>query len=121
MNIVKILFRPEFKDALLSGRKICTARSKPMGAAGDRFQAFGAWFDLKRVEDVALWEVKSRWEDEGCESPEHFVEVWNSIHPKVKYQDYNRVYLHEFKKVERGRPNEEERSDWLQLHKGVVE
>lgn len=102
MNIVNIPFRQEFKEVLLSGRKICTVRSKRLGAGGDRFQAFGAWFEIVRVGDVALWEVKNRWKDAGFNSPEHFVEIWNSSHPKVKYADYNRVYLHEFKKGRHG-------------------
>jgi hypothetical protein len=99
MNIVQIPFKAAFKEVLLSDQKVCTARTKRMGAAGDRFQAFGSWFALRSVEDVALWEVALLWKEEGCTSQEHFIEIWKSIHPKTGYSEAQRVYLHRFQRV----------------------
>lgn len=97
--IVTIPFKAFFKDPLLSGAKICTARSKPMGEPGDQFMAFSATFELLTVHQVFLETVSNLWRDEGCRSREHFIEVWNGIHPRSGYSDQQRVWLHRFKKV----------------------
>ena len=97
---VRIPFRPMFEEPMRTGVKTCTSRSKIMGQPGDRFRAFGKWFEIVSVEDVALCEVAALWKEEGCESREDFIEVWNSIHPVKKYSDYQRVYLHRFKHAE---------------------
>ena len=99
MNIVKIPFKPYFREPMLAGTKVCTARTRRMGAGGDRFQAFGAWFDLKSVEEEPLHIVADLWRPEGCTSREHFVDVWNEIHPRIGYVPHQIVYLHWFKKV----------------------
>lgn len=99
MTIVRIPFRPFFRKSLLDGVKTCTARTSRMGAGGDRFQAFGAWFELRSVTEETLHAVSDLWRQEGCESREHFVSIWNSIHPKVGYIPHQVVYLHRFKKV----------------------
>lgn len=101
MTLVKIPFKPYFKEPMLSGVKVCTARTKYMGHPGDRFLAFGAEFEIVNVEDVYLLQVAMIWKEEGCESEEHFKQVWQEIHPVVGYQEYQRVKLHHFRKVER--------------------
>lgn len=100
MAVINIRFRPFFREPMLSDSKVCTARKKRMGEAGDIFEAFGASFRLIEVVDKYLFEVASLWKQEGCQSREHFVEVWNSIHPRRCYDDYQRVYLHRFQRIE---------------------
>jgi hypothetical protein len=97
--IVTIRFKPYFKDALLSGVKVCTARTKIHGKPGDTFQIFDAVFEILSVEEVRLYEVASLWREEGCTSEEHFKAVWREIHPVVGYDDYQIVKLHRFKRM----------------------
>ena len=97
---IRIPFRPHFREPLINGIKTCTARSRIMGEPHDRFIAFGHQFELLLVEDVDLYNVSLLWQEEGCTSREHFIEVWNDIHPRKKYSDSQRVYLHRFRKVE---------------------
>ena len=99
MNVVNIPFRPSFKDALVSGTKTCTARTKRYGAGGDRFLAFDQWFDLKSVTEEPLHVVADLWQQEGCTSREHFIEVWESIHPGTGYRPEQMVFLHRFQLV----------------------
>lgn len=97
--LIKIPFKPFFKEPMLSGVKVCTARTKRMGEPGDTFEAFGAIFELVTVHQVFLESVSHLWRDEGCRSREHFIEVWNGIHPRSGYSDQQRVWLHRFKMV----------------------
>ena len=98
--MIKIPFKPYFEQPMLEGVKQYTSRSKRMGNPGDRFLAFGKEFALLSVEDVDLYTVSLLWKEEGCRSREHFIEVWNEIHPRVGYSDMQRVYLHHFKLAE---------------------
>jgi hypothetical protein len=99
MSYFSLKFRPMFAMPLLTGVKTCTSRTKKMGNPGDRFVAFGAEFELLSVEEKRLDEVRLLWKEEGCQSEEHFKEVWKSIHPKVGYDDYQIVKLHTFKLI----------------------
>lgn len=100
MSDVTISFKTMFKDVLLSGVKVCTARTSRNGQPGDRFEAFGAIFELKSVTEEQLHYVADLWYQEGCTSHAHFVEVWTSIHPRAGYRPKQIVYLHRFKKVQ---------------------
>jgi hypothetical protein len=99
MSLVKIPFKPYFKEPLLNGVKTCTARTKRMGEPGDTFMAFGASFELVSVEEVRLYEVASLWKEEGCTSEEDFKGIWETIHPRTGYSEYHIVKLHRFKMV----------------------
>jgi len=94
---VKIPFRPYFCRALTSGVKVCTARSSRMGNPGDTFTACGETFELLSLTDEDLYTVSTYWKEEGCNSREHFIEIWNEIHPCKHYSDSQRIYLHRFK------------------------
>lgn len=98
---IDIPFRPSFRDPMLADVKVCTARTRRMGEPGDTFDAFGATFELRSVEDISLYEVSLLWKEEGCTSREHFIAVWNGIHKRKPYSDSQRVYLHRFKKEAR--------------------
>ena len=93
---IRLPFQLHFREALLSGVKCYTARKKRMGVPRDRFIAFGRQFELLSIEDVDLYTVSLLWKEEGCTSREHFIEVWQSIHPRIGYSDSQRVYLHHF-------------------------
>lgn len=99
MSEITIPFKPYFKEPLLNGTKQYTSRSKPMGKPGDTFTAFGQQFELLSVKDVDLYTVSTMWKEEGCTSREHFISVWNEIHPVKTYSDSQRTYLHHFKSV----------------------
>ncbi len=74
---VTIPFRPEFKDALLEGRKTKTARTKKYGERGDQFEAFGAPFVILKVEKIRLSDIASKFfAEEGVESPEAYQKKW---------------------------------------------
>lgn len=99
MRMITIPFKSFFKEPLLSGVKVCTARTKAMGIPGNIFEAFGAQFELKSVSEEKLTIIADLWLQEGCRSREHFIEVWNDIHPRAGYQPDQVVFLHRFKKV----------------------
>ena len=85
---------------MVTRRKIMTSRSKQYGVPGDTFEAFDCQFILTDVRDEALGVVATEFfHEEGCDSKEEFIAIWNSIHPRVGYSDSQRVYLHEFHRV----------------------
>lgn len=99
---VKISFLERFKDPLLSGEKTWTSRTKRYGKVGDTFDAFGATFEIQKVERSPLYYVASNFEEEGCKSFEDFVELWSKIHYRKGYVPSQVVWVHVFKKVEGG-------------------
>lgn len=99
MSMVTIRFKPYFREPMLAGVKTCTSRTQGMGRPGDTFEAFGAQFRLVSVDAVPLAEVASLWREEGCQSEEHFKEVWREIHPVKGYDAAQIVTLHRFRKV----------------------
>lgn len=99
-RINKIPFWERFKTDLLRGDKIMTTRSKKYGNKGDRFEAFGHIFEITCVKKLPISLIVNEfYEEEGFESPDEFIRVWEQIHPKVGYQPEREYYLHLFKKV----------------------
>jgi len=101
--MIEIPFLPEFKEALASGKKTATTRNKRYAKRGSRFTAFGMSFELLSVGKVSLWMVAyAFYEEEGLDSPEAFIDVWNRLHRRKKYEDdYKlKVWLHLFRRVE---------------------
>lgn len=97
---VKVPFLPEFKERLIAGRKWATTRTKRLGDVGDQFVAFGQRFEFTKVCDLPLFAVAAEhYQAEGFTSPEGFIDIWNNIHPRVRYNEIQRVYYHEFKLV----------------------
>lgn len=98
---IQIPFLPVWKTLMLNGVKTHTCRSKRYGAPGDRFRKFGATFELVFVEKASLQLVRDcYWQQEGCRSPEHFMQVWEEIHPGRGFVSSDKRWLHEFRKVE---------------------
>lgn len=96
---VTIQFWERFREPLLAGVKVCTARTRPMARVGDTFDAFGARFEVIETTQVCLRDVCELYKDEGCQSREEFVEVWKGIHPRAGYREDQVVWLHRFKKI----------------------
>ena len=96
-----IPFRHEFKNRMLTGKKIATSRTKRYGMAGDRFNVFGQDFEILSCERVMLGDVaKIYHSQEGFPTPEAFLELWAEIHPKAKFDLTKPVWLHRFKMVD---------------------
>lgn len=101
MSLKKIPFQRRFETPLLEGRKTCTSRPRRMGDEGDIFKAYGQTFEITFVEHIRLGLVAEQlYEQEGCDSPEDFIEVWRSIHPRRGYVLGDPVWVHHFKKLE---------------------
>ena len=110
--MIKIPFLPEFKEAILSGKKTATTRSKRYGKPGDILSMFSNGFIftpqadshvLTHVVQVPLYVVASFfYKEEGLDSPEAFIEVWDRIHRRKKYEDDQKlkVWLHLFRGVD---------------------
>ena len=78
MGQFEIPFLPEFQEAMLSGRKTVTSRTKKYGEPGDWFEVFGAEFHLIKVFKATLNQIAFLgWYSEGLSSPGDFVGVWN--------------------------------------------
>lgn len=99
--IIEIPFKDYWKYKMINNIKTCTSRNKRYGLPGDRFKQFDTWFELTDVYQVTLLNVKSNfYQQEGCNTPEEFEQIWNQIHPIKKFVPEQIVWLHEFKKVE---------------------
>jgi hypothetical protein len=81
MSLVKIKFSQEMGEAAISGNKCCTTRSETKGRPGDEFEIDGARFRILDVGPATLGAVRDQfYRLEGCESPEAFVQLWQSLH-----------------------------------------
>jgi hypothetical protein len=95
---IKIPFKKEFKDAILSGVKDTTSRNKRYGIPGDTFEIFGKKFELIVVKNVQLSYVRAYyWKREGAKSMDDFVRIWIEIHPRKGYVAQQYVWLHTWK------------------------
>jgi hypothetical protein len=91
---------PEWKEKMLTGVKTHTCRSQRYGEPGDQFEVFGATFELVRVWIATLDTVAMRYFDvEGCASPDEFIEVWDKIHPRRRFNPDDVRWLHHFRLV----------------------
>jgi len=100
MSDIFIPFLPEWKDKMLDGIKTHTCRSKAYGKPGDRFEIFGATFELISIRQTTLADVAlNYYQQEGCQTPLEFTEVWDKIHPRRKFNPDDVRWLHHFKKV----------------------
>lgn len=93
-------FRPEFKDAVLSGRKTATCRTKRYGDPGDELRTPFGSVRLTAVVERMLWDVAENYfREEGLESSEDFQQVWKKLHPRAGFRPNDIVYLHRFEVV----------------------
>lgn len=95
MKQVYIPFLPEFKDAILGGRKFVTTRSKKYGDVGDVFTIFGETFILTSIFKRPLDSVATLlYEAEGFNSRAEFIECWEKIHPRVGFVPNREYWVH---------------------------
>ena len=95
-------FKRYFKNRMLTGKKTATSRTKMLGKPGDRFEAFGEWFQFFKVDRMMLGDVaKLFFHEEGFETKEDFLDCWAEIHPRAKFDLTKPVYLHQFVIVEK--------------------
>lgn len=98
---VHIPFQEQFREAMLSGRKVCTSRTKWYGKVGDTFEVFGATFEVTECESESLWYVKENlYGLEGFDSPAQFDQCWSHLHPRKGFCPEQVVWIHWFKRVE---------------------
>lgn len=100
------LFRVPMNDwsveRLEQGRKTATTRTERYGEPGDRFEAAEQTYELTHVVEVPLAVVAEYfYSEEGAESPDEFVEVWNDIHYRRGFEAEWPVWLHLFREVDR--------------------
>jgi len=102
---IDIPFNDWSKNRLLDRRKTATTRSKRYGEPGDTFEVdlsprpFKS-YELVSIELMTLKEIaEEHYDEEGAESPQEFIEVWNEIHPFRKYRPDDKKWFHKFKEV----------------------
>lgn len=105
MEEIKIPFNKWSKEKLVLRSKIATSRNKTYGYIGDTFKInLGdsvRTYRIECVETVSLYFVANYcYKMEGADSPKEFIDIWNSIHWKKKYDPQHRVRLHCFKEVD---------------------
>jgi len=98
---INLPFLPEFEEAMLSGRKRATSRTRKFGNVGDTFVAFGCTFTIMAVNRLALSNVANIfWRLEGVESPDDFIAIWRRIHPRQGWQPTQNIYFHQFERID---------------------
>ena len=92
-------FLPEFEDAVLSGRKTLTSRTRRY-PKGEVLQSPFGRIRILSVVRVTLGGVRDLyWREEGCESPQDFERVWKQIHPRAGFRPKQLVWLRQFEVV----------------------
>ncbi len=98
--IIKLPFRPRFKDPMLREIKRMTCRTEKKGKPGDTFEVFGKRFVLTHVMRMRLGFVATDcFIQEGCTSDQDFIEVWTGIHPKAGFDPEQIVWAHCFREI----------------------
>lgn len=97
MKRIDIPFLPRFEKPMFAGTKTATSRSKRYGYPGDWFEAFGRTFILTEVIKTKLYRIAHEfYAEEGFTSPKGFIDVWEHLHPRLRYNPSTYVYLHRF-------------------------
>ena len=90
-------FQAEFEEAIRSGRKTMTTRTRRYGRVGDILDTPFGPVGLVSLIPVNLAVVRDHyWRQEGLESPEDFAATWKRLHPRKGFDPDQRVWLHEF-------------------------
>jgi hypothetical protein len=112
MSKIEIPFNDWSKDKLRRGIKTATTRSKKYGEPGDTFEVRFNLEQHERFSRVRTYELVSitrkslanvaerHFKEEGAESPQEFIEVWNDTHPRRKFRSQDIKYFHRFKEVQ---------------------
>jgi uncharacterized protein YqfB (UPF0267 family) len=93
-------FLERFADAIRSGRKTMTARTKRYGNAGDLLRTPCGLIKIVGVGRTTLGNVRDKhWHHEGVDSPEAFEAVWKQLHSRTGFDPERKVWLHRFEFV----------------------
>lgn len=108
--MVEIPFNKWSREKLANRKKIATSRNKTYGYKGDEFKVnLGdsvRTYRIVYVETVSLGFVANYcYKLEGADSPEEFIDVWNKIHWKRKYDPEHRIRLHCFEEINKEQIN----------------
>jgi len=88
------------KDAVHSGKKCCTTRSKKYGEIGDVFYVGKGLYKIIEIEPATLGYVTSNYyRQEGCDTTEEFIELWKSLH-RGNYSPTKSYFVHFFGNVD---------------------
>lgn len=103
MTKVKIPFLPEFKEQLLKGIKTATTRTRKYGDNEDTFTAYGAKFRITKTIKLTLGAIAYTFhKEEGFQTPQGFIDVWNRIHPRRGYRPDDMQFIHFFMRTDKG-------------------
>jgi hypothetical protein len=93
---VDIPFTLLSRAAIANGRKVCTTRAGRLGEVGDWFVLWGQVYVLADVQERNLGDVALElFRQEGFDSPEAFINYWQSIHRKG-FDEGRTYYVHWF-------------------------
>lgn len=96
MTEVIIPFKEQFRDAMLSGTKTATSRTKRYGWPNDTFEAFGQTFVITDVYRLPVFRVAHYLhKEEGFENKGDFWQTLREILPRLS--EGAKVYVHRFK------------------------
>ena len=105
MTRIKIPFNKWSLERLLDERKTATSRNKCYGERNDVFIIRNKIFRITNIRQLKLITIATYcFKDEGCETPEEFINVWKSIHPRLGWTPDKRVWIHYFTYVEDVKP-----------------
>lgn len=100
MSEIYLPFLPMFKPKILGHVKTMTCRTRRYGRPGDIFQAFGERFVLTHVFQVILAHVVAdAYIQEGCESPEELIAVFDGLYRTTGYQPDRVMWAHCWKEA----------------------
>ena len=84
---------------LKANMKLATSRYKKYGVKGDTFSVNGESYIILLTVKLPLWLIRDYlFNVEGCDSPAHFVKIWEDIHPSGFKPD-DEVWFHFFTKI----------------------
>lgn len=102
MYLREIPFNKYFESSICNGVKTATSRTKRYGYTGDSFKAFGRCFVLTSVDKRQLGEIANHhFEEEGFNSSQEFIDFWNKLHPRKRFQVGQYIYFHKFQSASR--------------------
>jgi|GEM_PF-1861425 len=98
-SLRSVPFNDWSQERLLKTSKTATSRTRQYGNIGDTFQAGDKTFEITEVSKKSLRDIaQNHYLEEGAKSPEEFVDVWNSLHPKG-FDPEQVVYFHKFREL----------------------
>lgn len=98
---IKIPFNVWSIGKLNADFKNATSRYKKYGSKGDIFYVDGNKYIILLVVKLPLWMIANYlYNTEGCNSPNQFINIWETIHPQKGFKKDDEVWYHLFDKIE---------------------